>query len=185
MLEGDLRKEMIYFTADQHFDHYTTATRNIIKYAERPFTSINEMNKTIIRNFNSVVGSEDVTFHLGDFSLKGVGYKHWFETMLKQLNGQHHLILGNHDRLGAWDYVEVGFSSVHTAMMLEEFLLVHDPVVALAVPDRICLCGHVHQMWSVLKERNQRVINVGVDVCDFKPLSIEMVRTIATGSFAL
>ena len=165
---------MIYFVGDEHYDHYTTAERNIIKYAERPFTSINEMNKAIIRNFNSVVRSNDVTFHLGDFSLKGIGYKPWFEKMLEQLNGEHHLVLGNHDRMGAWDYVQVGFTTVHTALIFEEFVLVHDPVASITRPDRIFLCGHVHQLYKTLPGKN--IINVGIDVWDYKPVSIEDIR---------
>jgi calcineurin-like phosphoesterase family protein len=165
---------MIYLTADEHYDHYTTSTRNIIKYANRPFSSINEMNQTIIRNFNSMVKNEDETWHIGDFTLKGVGYKHWFETMLKQLNGTHHLVLGNHDRLHPWDYVEVGFTTVHTAVMLEEFILVHDPVAAITRRDRIFLCGHVHDLYKTLPGKN--IINVGVDVWQFQPISIAYLR---------
>ena len=165
---------MIYLTSDEHYDHYTTSARNIIKYAHRPFTSINEMNREIIKRFNSVVKPEDETWHLGDVSLKGVGYKHWFEQLIKQLNGTHHLVLGNHDRLHPWDYVEVGFTTVHTAVKLEEFILVHDPVAAITRRETMFLCGHVHDLWKTLPGKN--VINVGVDVWDYYPVSIETIR---------
>lgn len=41
---------MIYFTADTHFGHV-----NVIKMSNRPFADINEMNKTLITNWNSFV----------------------------------------------------------------------------------------------------------------------------------
>ena len=52
-----------YFYSDPHFSH-----KNVIKYDNRPFNSVEEMNNTIIENHNSVVGENDDSFCLGDFS---------------------------------------------------------------------------------------------------------------------
>jgi len=78
---------MIYFTADTHFSH-----RNIIKYCNRPFSSIEEHDEVIITNWNSVVRKNDIVYHLGDFAFGDV-QKH-----LRRLNGNIHLILGSHDK---------------------------------------------------------------------------------------
>ena len=55
---------MIFFTSDHHFYH-----SNIIKYCQRPFHSVEEMNEEMIRRWNSVVGVDDTVYYLGDFSL--------------------------------------------------------------------------------------------------------------------
>ena len=44
----------IYVTSDTHFNH-----KNIIEYCNRPYSSVEEMNKAIIDNWNSVVKDED------------------------------------------------------------------------------------------------------------------------------
>jgi len=81
---------MIWFTADEHYGH-----TNIIKYCNRPFSSIEEMDKTIIDNFNAKVKSGDAVYHLGDFTLKE--YERAKEYMHK-LNGCHFFIIGSHDK---------------------------------------------------------------------------------------
>ena len=75
-----------YFTADTHFGH-----KNIIKYCNRPFDSIDEMNEVMIENWNRVVSSKDNVYHLGDFGFKDIN------LILSRLNGNIHLIHGNHD----------------------------------------------------------------------------------------
>jgi calcineurin-like phosphoesterase family protein len=81
-----------FYTADPHVGH-----KNIIKYASRPFQSVKEMNETLIKNWNSVVKTDDETFVVGDYAFccditmaLDVFY---------QLNGRKHLIIGNHDQL--------------------------------------------------------------------------------------
>ena len=82
--------EHLFFTSDTHFDH-----KNIIKYCNRPFSSVQEMNQGLINNWNSVINPDDIVFHLGDVSFGGntnlINY-------VSQLNGHIILIKGNHDR---------------------------------------------------------------------------------------
>jgi len=51
-----------WFSADDHFGH-----GNIIKYCNRPFKDSNDMNSSLIRNWNQRVKPEDTVFHVGDF----------------------------------------------------------------------------------------------------------------------
>lgn len=83
--------ENVFFTADEHFSHY-----NAIKYSNRPFKSVEEMNETLINNHNSIVGKDDITFHLGDFTLlNSIEWVH--KDLIDQLNGEHIFLKGSHD----------------------------------------------------------------------------------------
>jgi len=53
-----------FFTADEHYGH-----TNIIRYCDRPFGSVEEMDTEIIERHNKFVGSQDVVIHAGDFTL--------------------------------------------------------------------------------------------------------------------
>ena len=53
--------QKFYFTSDTHFNH-----ENIIKYCKRPFSSIDEHDEALIKNWNDVVPEDGIVFHLGD-----------------------------------------------------------------------------------------------------------------------
>lgn len=80
----------IFVTSDLHFGH-----ANIIKYCERPFTSVPEMDEIMIVKWNNVVGFDDTVFVLGDYAMgdrkNGLSY-------LTRMNGTKVLINGNHDK---------------------------------------------------------------------------------------
>ncbi len=80
--------EHTFFTSDTHFNH-----ANIIKFCNRPFKDVEQMNDVMIANWNSVIGKDDTVFHLGDFCLGGAA--EWTK-ILDRLNGKIYLIMGNH-----------------------------------------------------------------------------------------
>ena len=159
---------MNWFTADQHFDHEEL----IYTYCTRPFNKLHVHNRTLINNHNRLVNKDDIVYHLGDFTLRGPENKHHIERWVRQLNGHNILILGNHDKLKPFDYVDIGFESVHTYLKVGEFNLIHDPAVATVKPDELWLCGHVHRLF----EKSRNAVNVGVDVRSFYPISEDELR---------
>lgn len=93
---------MDFFISDTHFFH-----KNIIKYSNRPFSSVEEMNEQMILRWNQKVKDGDRVFHLGDF---GFAPKAKLQGVFDRLNGQKHLIRGNHDhdaeKLYGWVWVK-------------------------------------------------------------------------------
>lgn len=160
---------MVYFTADQHFGHET-----IIDYCNRPFNRVSKMDHTIIARYRSVVQPEDTVYFLGDLTLLGASRWGSVENIVNQLTGRKILIIGNHDKLDIFRYVDVGFESVHTMLDIGDYLLVHDPAVATGRNDRKWLCGHVHTVFKFAK--NHTVLNVGVDQWSFYPVSMDEVN---------
>lgn len=78
-----------YYISDLHFGHY-----NVIRFDNRPYNSVEEMDKALIDNWNGVVDKEDTVYILGDFCWQTED--RWYE-ILKQLKGNKVLIRGNHD----------------------------------------------------------------------------------------
>ena|ERR1039457_3010624 len=180
---------MIYFESDQHFAH-----RNILSYCERPFSCVEEMEEGLIANHNSVVSKDDITYHVGDFSFDVKRIK----DILEAMNGKHILIPGNHDwchpdnnryrDYRSKQYLDYGFKEVMLSARVDEFVLCHFPDIIEpehttkkdrfaayrpnAKADQLVIVGHVHKLF---KTKNN-YINVGVDVREYKPVSIEEIR---------
>ena len=144
-----------FFTSDTHYGH-----KNIIKYCGRPFIDIYKMNAEMIRRWNEAVRPEDAVFHLGDFALCGFDDA---RAILKQLNGRKYLVRGNHDK-SPRRMSEMGFQLVCTEAWYQGWKLAHHPW-RLGKGEQ-GLCGHVHEKWR----RHRDLINVGVDVWDFRPV---------------
>jgi len=166
----------IFLTSDLHFSH-----ANIIRYCDRPFKDTDEMDETLIENWNAIVNDGDMVYNLGDLSMqRGKGEKviSYYSKILSRLNGRHVLIMGNHDHMKPFQYVEAGIESVHTSLIVtsvkgnvsQEVLMAHDPAIATAMPeDMIMFCGHVHDTFRKLNTP-KRILNVGVDIWGYKPV---------------
>lgn len=130
-----------WITADTHFGHF-----NIIGYCGRPFTSSEEMDQTMIDNWNSIVAPNDIVWHLGDFSF-GKGSLLNLPGIVSQLNGDIILYRGNHDRQTRTWYLRAGFKELIGGEYYEiekNVLLSHKPYPT-KFPN-INIHGHVHEL---------------------------------------
>lgn len=80
-----------WFVSDTHWGH-----ANIIKYSNRPFADVDEMNEALIKNWNAQVKQGDTVWHLGDFAFMPIKN---FKSVLWRLNGNINVVLGNHDKV--------------------------------------------------------------------------------------
>ena len=164
---------MIYFTADLHLGH-----RNIIKHADRPFDSVEEMNETLINNINSFVTNNDTLYLLGDIAF--IIEKEEANELIKRINGKKIFIKGNHDRHydeslfeEICDYKEIKYNKT-------KFILMHYPLRSWnhMRSGSIQLHGHIHAPRQYnLNNRGKGIYqyDVGVDANDYCPVSIDQI----------
>jgi calcineurin-like phosphoesterase family protein len=157
---------MDYFISDTHFDH----TR-VVEYCNRPYLTVLQMNEAMIYNWNERVRPGDTVFHVGDFHL---GPRSRIAEFVNRLNGTKVLVKGNHDR-SRTAMMNAGFDDVVKELWLQvggtSLYLHHQPRRDTFWNSRAeyHLCGHVHTAWN----RKGNIINVGVDVRGFKPVTLE------------
>lgn len=174
---------LTWFSSDYHFFH-----NNIIKYCDRPFNNVHEMNTKIITEHNNKVGKEDTVYFLGDFgfyaseskALRGEGEPYYPDELLKKMNGkQWYFVKGNHDKSSN------KFKPKAEVIILNQnglrIQLIHDPIYANINYDLI-ICGHKHDAWKV-KELHycgeiRLIINVSVDVWNFTPVKLDEILSI-------
>lgn len=156
------------------------------------------------KRWNETVNPQDTVYYLGDFAMQFRSAEYW----APRLNGEKVMVIGNHDK--AWPYrkgyeiyvqkyIDIGFKLVVTEMKLQlplngkiaQVKLNHLPYAgpqnspyddkyAKYRPKNegeILLCGHIHEKWTKIG----KMINVGVDCHDFRPITIERIEQILAG----
>lgn len=172
-----------FFTSNTHFNH-----TNIIRYCNRPFKNVKEMNETLIFNWNNVIGTDDFVFHLGDFCL---GSSIDWSKLLDRLNGKIYLILGNHDLNNLKQDFMCKFEKVvmqmHIQVGKQKIYLNHYPFLCYggAYNNTWQLFGHVHTSQNHKGKDNSRLnilfptqYDVGVDNNNYTPISFAKVKEI-------
>ena len=143
---------MIYFTSDLHLNH----NKEFI-YKARDFTSVEDMNYTILQNLNEIVSKQDDLYILGDLILGGGDALEQSRKLISYLPGKIHIIRGNHDTDNRWElYKEFPqVVELQNAAYLKynnyHFYLSHFPSLTSNYDDNkplkqklINLCGHTH-----------------------------------------
>ena len=175
----------VWLTSDTHFGH-----ANIIKYCQRPFSSVEEMDETMIARWNAVVGAEDVVLHLGDFAYKT---RHGVEEILGRLSGRVYLVMGNHDDRNkirrvpgfagvGWDYNVDGIVSPTQHLVSVNGVAVcvvsHYPSNRWAEGLPLFF-GHVHTSHCKAVSTCAGSYDVGVDQNGFAPIRLEEALELA------
>lgn len=166
----------IYFTSDWHLNHF-----NIIKYTNRPFETLEEMNNTIITNFNSRVKKDDMCFFLGDFifrsgSQRGEGEKDKPNYFLDKLNCKNIIFIqGNHDKNNSLKTPIQNLVIKHGG---KRIFLVHNPDFC-NVNYEMNITGHVHDKWKFKRYIKNNSFtdccNVSVEQYNYYPVDINEI----------
>lgn len=174
---------MIYISSDLHLNHQ----REFI-YAARGYSSIEEMNKDLITKFNNTVTDEDEVYILGDLCLGGANSLIDNFKMLSQLNGNIHIVLGNHDTETRRRMYETlpQVVSISYADMIHyhkyHFYLSHYPTLTANLdcdkPLRartINLCGHSHTTDPFADWEKGCIYHCEVDAHNGFPVSLDTI----------
>jgi calcineurin-like phosphoesterase family protein len=165
----------IWFTSDTHFGH-----KNIIKYSNRPFESVEEMDEAMIKNWNDRVRPNDEIYHLGDFAFHRAEQ---IKNILGRLNGKIFFIRGNHDE--AFDKernLQGRFASVQDYKEIkidgQKIVLCHFPLLTWNKAHRGAwhLHGHCHGSLNHLNVGTTR-IDIGVDNFNYTPVSFDEIKS--------
>jgi calcineurin-like phosphoesterase family protein len=160
----------IWWTADDHFGHAA-----IIRYCNRPFAHVDEMNEALIRAWNDRVGPRDSVYHVGDFAFAR------FDAIFGRLNGSIHLIRGNHDK-GLKPAQLQRFASVSAYLEIklhkQSITMCHYPMLAWNKSHygSWMLHGHSHGSCKANRSMTAKRMDVGVDCNDYKPFSFEEIE---------
>jgi len=175
----------IWVISDTHFQHaniltFTDSNTGKLVRGDR-FSSVEEMDETMIENWNRVVKPGDKVYHLGDVFF---GNKDTFRTIWARLNGSKRLILGNHD--DAKFFIQNGL--VSKLQVWREFhehglLLSHIPLDPSGLYRKrhgdkstqrqlLNVHGHIHQNPSPTEHHRC----VCVEHIDYTPVNLEELR---------
>ena len=155
--------------------------RNIIRYCNRPFDSVEEMDDTIIKNFFNYVRENKVNtvYYLGDLAFGKKMAQQFFE-MLSGASIQFHFIRGSHDSHIQDSLLKKYCASVSNLKNItinkQPVTLCHHPMLSWHRSHYGAIMIHGHHHSNIIVNKFSyigKLVNVSVDVCDFKPISFE------------
>ena len=180
----------IFFISDLHFGH-----ENVIRFDNRPFASVEEMDTELVRRWNAKVGKGDLVYVLGDLIWKSRNSD--AHELIKSLNGQIILIKGNHDRFlhnakaknalaGVKDYDDICVTledgTVRRCILSHYFM----PLYTGHSHQALHLHGHSHFTEEAAMERRiakllneagfaNQIFNVGCMYWNYAPVTLDEI----------
>lgn len=170
--ETMLDPENTFFFSDPHFDH-----RNIIRYCNRPFRSVEEMNRSILSNYFAVVRPDSTVFFLGDMSFgRNSRSPRWW---LDRLNmdgsfvGEIYYIKGSHDN-GIWPTnTKNCYNRYDLHWNGSTLLLVHDPKDIPQDWEGWAIHGHTHS--DRMFDPDRKRVCVCVEATGYRPVPLARI----------
>ena len=160
----------VFLIGDCHFFH-----QKIIGYCDRPFSSVEEMNEKLVKNWNAVVGKNDIVYVVGDHALTG---RDNIIQITKKLNGRKRLILGNHDGASRQTYLDAGFEYIYNhPIILDDFYIIsHQPQTYVQKNGLYAnIFAHVHDDPAYV-DCSSRTFCVSAERIGYRPIEFEVVK---------
>ncbi len=171
---------MIYYTSDLQL-----GDQRIFDLCSRPFNSLDDLETKLIKKWNDKVTANDIVYILGDIS--GEDLKHALE-LINSLNGQKHLILGNHDINHIAQIKKSGiFASISTLKFINDenrkVCLCHYPIMDWSCGSEMIyhVYGHIHNktikqgvLYEEIKNfyKDKPAFNSSIDMTGFEPVAL-------------
>lgn len=164
--------DRVFFISDLHLGH-----ANIIKYEDRPFKNVTEMDVELRRRWNETIGEDDLVIFVGDLCFYNNP-----KDILRDLHGRKVLIKGNHDRKikQATQFpIECKVIAVEDSVIVStgigEIFVHHDPDGIPCSWAGWSIYGHVHSHHPMMNLFGKR-INVSAEVLNYVPVSLTGIR---------
>lgn len=160
----------VWFVSDTHFGHANFLTfRDVAGLPIRTFSTVEQMDETMVARWNSVVGQYDRVYHLGDVAMRKASL-----STLGRLKGKKVLLKGNHDIFKLPDYAEY-FEDIRAYKVYPEhgLLLSHVPVHPAQLGGRFKTNVHGHLHSNEVGDPNY--INICVEKTDYTPISLDEI----------
>lgn len=163
--------EKTFFIADTHF-----GDNSILKYENRPFNNIQDMDNAIISNWNNTVSDNDTVFLLGDFS----SYKNEKTNaqICHMLKGNKFLVMGNHDTETEKYYYECGFNGVYRFPIIYDdfWILSHEPLYINSSMPYANIFGHVHNN-PIYTDFSNQSFCVSAERINYIPIEFDEIKS--------
>ena len=168
----DAAFKTVWVWSDLHLGH-----DNIIRYANRPFRTAEEMDAVLYRNWARTVGDGDLLLFVGDLAMRKAIGEHTWETIRSSPGRAKHLVVGNHDLTGSGVVRVDGFDDICSALTVDgdpPLAFTHMPLAE--VPQGVVnVHGHTHDE----QPRRSRHINVSVEQIDYRPVALDRIKALA------
>lgn len=162
---------MIYYIGDTHF-----GDKRVMELADRPYSSIQEMDNDIVRKWNLRVRENDTVYVLGDFAFDDISAQ-----VIDKLCGRKILIIGNHDEVFSAETLRK-FVCVKTIETISDcnrsVCLCHYPLLSYknSVYGGYHVFGHIHNNKNdkayYLQSQLSNSFNCSADVVGFTPRTL-------------
>ena len=148
-------RAIVGFTADFHFGH-----SNIIRYCNRPFQSVEEMDRTILDRLNDSAKANDILYFLGDFCIgsKAKALEYRKQIRCKKIFA----VPGNHDK--------------QIRKLTEEFSWLSNLAEISIHCQPIVICHYAMRVWNRCHHGLPNPPSLSMD--DFRPWHFDEISTL-------